>query len=55
MTRIELVDIAGRVCATYQDMNSSRFEVRRNNLAPGVYFARVQFKEGTVTQKVILN
>jgi hypothetical protein len=55
MTRIELVDIAGRVCATYQDMNSSRFEVRRNNLAPGVYFARVQFKEGAVTQKVILN
>lgn len=55
MQNIELIDIAGRVCARYLNVNNSQFEVKRNNLAPGLYFARVQFKEGMVTQKVILN
>ncbi len=52
---IELVDIAGRRVANFQDVNNSQFDVKRNNLASGVYFARVQFKEGLVIQKVVLH
>jgi len=54
MQSIELVDIAGRRCASFQNVNTNQFTVVRNGLAPGVYFARVRFNEGTVTQKVIL-
>jgi hypothetical protein len=55
MQNIEIVDMAGRRCASFQHVNSNQFEVRRNTLAPGVYFARVTFKEGVVTQKLIIN
>ena len=55
MQNIEIVDLAGRRCATYLHVNANQFEVKRNNLAAGVYFARVTFKEGVVTQKIILN
>ncbi|MBC7773818.1 MAG: T9SS type A sorting domain-containing protein [Phycisphaerae bacterium] len=54
MQSIEIVDIAGRRCASFQNVNANQFTVTRNGLAPGVYFARVRFNEGTVIQKVIL-
>lgn len=54
MLTIELFDVAGRRCASFQNVNSNQFTVARNGMAPGVYFARVQFNEGMVTQKVIL-
>lgn len=54
MQSIELVDVAGRNCASFQSVNASQFTVPRNGLAPGVYFARVRFNEGTVVQKVVL-
>jgi hypothetical protein len=54
MLHIELIDIAGRVVRTYRDVNASQFQVQRAGLDPGLYFARVQFKEGLVTQKVVL-
>jgi hypothetical protein len=54
MQNIDLFDIAGRLCASFQSVNASQFTVPRNNMAPGVYFARVRFNEGTVTQKIIL-
>ncbi|MFN0033528.1 MAG: T9SS type A sorting domain-containing protein [Saprospiraceae bacterium] len=54
MQSIELVDVAGRLCASFQGVNTNQFTVVRNGLAPGVYFARVRFNEGVVTQKVIL-
>ncbi|MBL7829069.1 MAG: T9SS type A sorting domain-containing protein [Saprospiraceae bacterium] len=55
MQNIEIVDVAGRVCARYMNVNNTQFEVKRGNLAAGIYFARVQFKEGFVTQKIIMN
>ncbi|MCC6410299.1 MAG: T9SS type A sorting domain-containing protein [Saprospiraceae bacterium] len=54
MLHIELVDISGRIVRTYRDVNTSQFEVQRAGLAPGLYFARVTFKEGIATQKVVL-
>jgi hypothetical protein len=52
---IEMVDIAGRRVASFQNVNNNQYDVKRNNLASGVYFARVMFKEGMVIQKVILH
>lgn len=54
MVNVDIVDLAGRTCASYHNVNSSELQVRRSGLAPGVYFARVLFKEGMVTQKIIL-
>jgi hypothetical protein len=54
MQSIELVDIAGRQCANFQNVNTNQYTVVRNGLAPGVYFARVRFNEGMVIQKIIL-
>ncbi len=52
---IEIVDLAGHICAKFQNLNASQFTVKHNNLAPGVYFARVLFKEGLVTKKIVLH
>lgn len=54
MQTVEMVDLAGRVCARFEGVNAHQFTVRRNTLTPGVYFARVTFREGTATQKVVL-
>lgn len=54
MQHIELVDISGRTMRTYRDVNTSQFQVQRAGLAPGLYFARITFKEGIATQKIIL-
>lgn len=54
MQSIELLDIAGRRCGSFQNVDANQFTVARNGMAPGVYFARVRFNEGTVTQKIIL-
>ena len=54
MQSIELVDLAGRSCASFQSVNANQFTVNRNGLAPGVYFARVRFNEGMVVQKIVL-
>ncbi len=52
---IEIVDLAGHSCAKFQHLNADQFAVKRNNLAPGVYFVRVLFKEGLVTKKIVLH
>lgn len=55
MQHIELVDATGRLCRTFFDVNASQYTIRRNGLVPGLYFARVTFKEGISTLKLILN
>ncbi|MCB9342659.1 MAG: T9SS type A sorting domain-containing protein [Lewinellaceae bacterium] len=55
MQNIEIVNLAGQRVAYFENVNNNVFEVKRSNLAPGVYFARVLFKEGISTQKLILH
>jgi hypothetical protein len=54
MQNIEIVDISGRTVARFEGVNAPQYVVRRNTLQPGVYFARVFFKEGVAVQKVVL-
>jgi hypothetical protein len=55
MQSVEMVDISGRVCARYDGINANQFTVKRSSLKSGVYFARVIFREGISTQKVVLH
>ena len=55
MQNIEIVNLAGQRVAYFENVNNNVFEVKHSGLAPGVYFARVLFKEGISTQKLILH
>lgn len=55
MQHIELVDATGRLCRTFFDVNTNQYTIQRNGLTSGLYFARVTFKEGISTLKLILN
>lgn len=54
MLHIELVDVAGRLVRTYYEVNNNQYTIPRAGLDAGMYFARVTFKEGVVTQKIML-
>ena len=51
---VELIDLSGRTIRTFQGVNASLFTIRRDGMAPGVYFAKIAFREGIITKKVIL-
>ncbi|MEZ4921331.1 MAG: T9SS type A sorting domain-containing protein, partial [Saprospiraceae bacterium] len=55
MNRVELVDMTGRVVRELNAVNSSTTTVETQGLDAGIYFARVYFKEGIATQKVVLH
>ena len=54
MLHIELVDVAGRLVRSFYEVNNNQFTIPRAGLDAGMYFARVTFKEGLVTQKIML-
>jgi len=54
MKSIEIVDISGYICDKFHNLNTNQFEIKRNNLAPGVYFVRIMSNVGMVTKKVVL-
>jgi hypothetical protein len=51
---ISIVDLTGRVLSRYSDFNGTKLDI--NNMNPGVYMIRVQFKEtgAQVIQKLIV-
>ncbi|MBK8557799.1 MAG: T9SS type A sorting domain-containing protein [Lewinellaceae bacterium] len=54
MMSVQILDLSGRIIRDYPSVNANQFTVNRNGLSPGVYVARVAYKEGIVTQKVVL-
>ena len=52
MQRVELVDLTGRTVATLNGTGTSALEINTSNLRSGVYFARIWFEEGFVTQRI---
>jgi len=55
MKSIELLDLSGHSCAKFEELNTNQLEVNLYKLPPGLYFARVMFKEGLITKKVVLH
>jgi hypothetical protein len=55
MQTIELFDLNGRMVSATGRINTSEYSMYRGDLPSGLYFARVTFKEGISTQKLILD
>ncbi len=54
MQDIEIYDLNGRLLRAQPGINAFQYDLLRKNLASGVYIAKVWFKEGVVSQKIIL-
>ncbi|MBP6826878.1 MAG: T9SS type A sorting domain-containing protein [Saprospiraceae bacterium] len=54
MLSVELIDVSGRTVRNVRNVNNNQLTVHRDGIAPGVYFAKIQFREGIITKKVIL-
>ncbi len=53
MKAFELYDINGRLLKMSVNLNEQVLYLKRGSLSPGIYFAKIRFEEGIVTQKVI--
>ena len=53
MSSVFLYDLTGRMVRINLHVNSNTYELRRGNLADGMYMAVVKFKEGYFSQKVV--
>ncbi len=49
----QLFDMSGKLLRSNVNLKDHNFTLHRNGLPPGVYFAKMRFKEGIVTQKLI--
>jgi len=55
MQRIYVYDMNGRLVKAHTNVNATQFDMQRYNLPPGTYLAKVVFKNGFVTQKIMFN
>jgi len=53
MKAFELYDMSGRLIKMSVNLNEQVIYLKRGSLSPGIYFAKIRFDEGIVTQKVI--
>jgi len=51
----QLYDLSGRVLFEVDEMNTSMFTLKREQLSNGMYIAKLRFKEGLLTRKIVLN
>jgi len=50
---IYVYDLTGRLVKAHTKVQNSQFTMQRNSLTPGMYYAKVMFKNGFVTQPVM--
>ncbi|MFQ5447176.1 MAG: T9SS type A sorting domain-containing protein [Saprospiraceae bacterium] len=53
--RIYVYDMNGRLVKAHTNVKATEFEMQRNSLSTGTYVAKVVFKDGFVTQKIMFN
>lgn len=51
---ILLLDVSGRVVQSHLRLKENTFTLRKGSLPPGIYFAKLRFEKGIVTQKLVL-
>ncbi|MBK7939312.1 MAG: T9SS type A sorting domain-containing protein [Lewinellaceae bacterium] len=51
---VELVDISGRTVRSFRNVNSNQFTIQREGMTAGIYIAKVQFREGLIAKKIVL-
>lgn len=52
---IVIYDAAGRTIKAIPNVNSNKYELQRNNLPAGVYYAQVRFEKENATVKLMFN
>lgn len=52
---VAVYDMSGKYLTGSFGLNANSFTIRRGNLPPGLYFVKLRFKEGIITQKLIFN
>lgn len=52
---IYIYDLAGRLIKARTEINYTNFILNRESLTNGIYIAQIRFKDGLVTEKLILN
>ncbi len=50
---VQLFDAAGRMVKVFAHINSNEYRMERGDLGTGIYIAKLQFKNGIVSKKVI--
>lgn len=50
---IAIYNMEGRLMKVVIGVNNNAYELQRDNLAPGVYVAKMRFKEGVLSKKII--
>lgn len=53
MEQIQLFDMKGTLLQWHQNISSNQFYLRRSNLAPGIYIAKIRVEEGIVSKKIV--
>lgn len=52
---IQLFSISGQLIDSFVDINNNQFTLNRNGYGKGLYLAKVQFKDGIVTEKIMFD
>jgi len=55
MQEVQIFDLQGRMIRTLNGINQENVEIPNNGMAPGLYFARVFFRQGVSTVKFAVN
>jgi len=53
MQAVQVFDFSGRLAQSHTRLNDNTFYIDRGNLPPGMYVAKVHFKEGVVAKKIV--
>lgn len=55
MQEIRVFDLKGMMVQSHLKINAHQYTLERETLPPGIYLARVRFKEGILTKKIVFN
>lgn len=55
MKNVALYHMNGKMMRGIMNVNSSTFELHRQNLPPGIYILQAEFEEGVVSKKLVFN
>ena len=55
MLDMVVFDMQGRMMNSFLNINTTSYELKRNELSSGMYYVQIRFEEGVTTQKVVFN
>lgn len=55
MQEIRVFDVKGLMVQSHLRINAHQYNLERRDLPPGIYLARIRFKEGILTKKIVFH